>query len=80
MLSQAPPVLLLRPSSLLTVLGDTASRLLPGIGTMADVRRLSAGDQAPTGWETQAAELVASQKLYSRLAGVSLNATSSFAT
>ena len=64
----------------LTVLGDTASRLLPGIGTMADVRRLSAGDQAPTGWETQAAELVASQKLYSRLAGVSLNATSSFAT
>lgn len=63
-----------------TVLGDTASRLLPGIATMEDVRRLSAGGAAPTGVEPQAAALVASEKLYSRLAGVSLNAASSVAT
>lgn len=64
----------------LTVLGDTASRLLPGIDTMADVRRLSNGDPAPKGCEPQAAALAASQKLYSRLAGVSLSAASSVAT
>jgi hypothetical protein len=64
----------------LTVLGDTASRLLPGIGTMADVRRLAAGDKAPAGREPQAAALVAGQTLYDRLVGVSLSAASSVAT
>jgi hypothetical protein len=64
----------------LTVLGDTASRLMPGIGTMADVRRLSAGGKASPGLEPHAAALVASQKLYSRLAGVPLTAAKRVAT
>jgi hypothetical protein len=64
----------------LTVLGDTASRLMPGIGTMADVRRLSAGGKASPGLEPHAAALVASQKLYSRVAGVPLNAAKRVAT
>lgn len=63
----------------LTVLGDTTAGLLPGVNTMAEVRALSTGAPAPTGCEPHAAALVASQELYSRLAGIPLRAASSVA-
>ena len=64
----------------LTVIGDTASRLVPGIGTMEAVRRLSAGGKPSSGLAPQAAALARGGNLYSRLTGKALNTATSVAT
>jgi hypothetical protein len=61
----------------LAVIGDTPARILPGLGTMAEVCDLSTGAPAPAGCEAHAAALVDGQELYSRLAGISFRAASS---